>query len=108
VAERNDSIVGFVAGGPARDDAPPTPGELHALYLLARQHGLGIGRGLFERIRDSLTKRSLMPMSLWVIEGNPACRFYERMGGRRTVRQAAVIRGTEIFELAYEFEVTRS
>ena len=64
VAEQRGTIVGFVAF----DDV-----ELHALYVLPKYQGQGIGRRLLEAA-GAVTR-------LWVLEGNNAARrFYERCG----------------------------
>lgn len=68
-------LVGFASAGPARDDAPPTPGELWAIYVLAEVQGSGLADLLME---TALGDRDAM---LWVFEENPRARaFYARHG----------------------------
>jgi GNAT superfamily N-acetyltransferase len=67
------TIVGFASAGAARDDAAPRSRELYSLYLLAAQHGSGLGRQLLDAaIGDE-------PAYLWVATDNPRARsFYTR------------------------------
>jgi ribosomal protein S18 acetylase RimI-like enzyme len=104
VAESEGAILGFSAGGAKRDEGVDVAGELYALYLMARYHGSGTGRALFEAVRTSLRARGLTPFQLFVIAGNPACAFYERLGGRSVLTQAAEVRGAQIVEHVYVFD----
>ncbi|WP_444860494.1 GNAT family N-acetyltransferase [Microbacterium oleivorans] len=77
VAVHAGEIVGWAVSGPSRDDAPPTPRELYAIYVLAAHHGSGAGRALL----DAAIGRG--PASLWVLADNPRARaFYARNGFR--------------------------
>jgi len=40
-------------------------------------------------------------MSVWVIENNPACGFYEALGGVRIDNKDVVIGGATLAEVAY-------
>jgi GNAT superfamily N-acetyltransferase len=75
VAVHDDELVGFGVGGPSRDEDPPAPWELYALYVRAAWHGTGVGQALLERaIPDDAC-------SLWVLEANARARaFYARNG----------------------------
>lgn len=75
VAEREDDIVGFAATDTSRDDSPPRELELGSIYLLATEHGSGLGQALLDA---ALGDR---PASLWVLADNPrAIAFYRRNG----------------------------
>ena len=75
VAVVDERIVGFAWTGPGRDQPPVRELELTALYLLAAQHGTGIGQALLDA---ALGDR---PASLWTAEDNPrAVAFYARNG----------------------------
>jgi len=102
VAAVDGTIAGFAAGGPNREPGYEAyPGELWAIYLLRAHQGRGLGRALFAAVRDWLGARGLEPFLLWVVTGNPACSFYERLGGTRIRTQPAEIRGAQILESAY-------
>jgi ribosomal protein S18 acetylase RimI-like enzyme len=82
VAIAEGTIVGFANGGAGRDeDAPPSTGELYAIYVEPSRFGRGIGRQLHDRVVDELRERGFTEATLWVLEGNARGRaFYERMG----------------------------
>ena len=42
--DESGQVVGFISGGPNRDNDPIYKGELHAIYILPSHHGRGIGR----------------------------------------------------------------
>ncbi len=77
IAEHRASgeVVGFATFAPARDDDPPTPGELWAINVLAAHHGSGVA--------DQLMAATVgdRPAYLWVVEDNPRAQaFYRRHG----------------------------
>lgn len=73
VATRADRIVGFCGIGPGRGDDAPRDLELNAIYLLADEHGHGLGQALLDA---ALADR---PAFLWVAADNPrAHAFYRR------------------------------
>ncbi len=75
IAVRDDVPIGFVASGAGRDDDPPTPRELYALYVARSDWGSGVGRLL---LAEELRGESA---SLWVLEDNTRARdFYTRHG----------------------------
>lgn len=83
VAERGDRIVGFAFSGSARHpDAakglePARELHLFSIYLLAAEHGAGIGRTLLLAVVGD------GPAQLWVASANLRARsFYERNGFR--------------------------
>jgi len=102
VAENEDGhIVGFVAGGPYRNSDPVYKGELYAIYILQDYHGQGIGRGLTLALVEKMLAMGLYSMLLWDFARNPACRFYEALGGQLIKSSQFEIAGTTIDEVAY-------
>lgn len=83
VAERDARIVGFALAG-ASKGADATKGfeptrdlTLFAIYLLASEHGTGVGHAL---LTGAIADR---PAQLWVASANQRARaFYERHGFR--------------------------
>lgn len=81
VAERGGVVVGFANSGAARGpDAehgfpPARPLHLFSIYLLAGDHGTGLGQSTIDAVlRDE-------PAQLWVLRGNRrAIAFYARNG----------------------------
>ena len=86
VVEAPDGVAGFCFAGAARDAPvlpPPGAGEVFALYLRPERRGQGFGKVLFATAIADLEQRGLVPVVVWVFEGNPpARRFYEAAGFR--------------------------
>ena len=105
VAKRKiDGIVGFVSGGPAREDDLVYTGELYAIYLLEQYQRQGIGRRLIGELCAWLLSRGLASMYTWVLEENPSRRFYESLGGIEFKRQTITIGGLDLAEVAYRWD----
>ena len=94
-------IVGFVSGGPERNDDTAYPGELYAIYLLESCQGQGLGRRLVGALVEWFLSRGWQSMLLWVLEDNPSRGFYEALGGVRIKQETISIGGTELVEIAY-------
>ncbi|HEX4057903.1 MAG TPA: GNAT family N-acetyltransferase [Galbitalea sp.] len=83
VALRGNAIIGFASAGPAVgsdvEKGHPAVRETHlyTIYLLASEHGAGVGRSLLQNVIGEA------PAQLWVAAGNArAIAFYERNGFR--------------------------
>jgi len=94
-------IVGFVSGGPKRNGDPVYQAELYSIYLLQEYQGRGIGRQLTRRLVERFLQAGIRSMLLWVFAGNPACRFYEALGGQRLRIEQADFDGVTVDEVAY-------
>lgn len=95
------AVLGFASGGPARGEDAAYPGELYALYLLPAAQGRGLGRRLFDAVAADLARRGFPALLLWVLDGNPACRFYAHLGGSPLRSQPFTIGGVTRTETAY-------
>ena len=105
VAEGADGqIVGFASGGPARQDAPNHESELYAIYLLQEHQGRGIGRQLFNEVVRTLVDRGVRSVAIWVLADNPACGFYEAMGGRKVYERQEEVEGMVLDEIGYGWD----
>jgi GNAT superfamily N-acetyltransferase len=81
VADDEGRIVGFVACGPAEEEAAQR--ELFAIYVLPEAWGTTAAAGLMEAAIGAMRERGAPDAILWVLEDNPrARRFYEREGWR--------------------------
>jgi GNAT superfamily N-acetyltransferase len=82
VVEREGTVVGFAAVGPARDDdLPAGAGEVPAIYLEPESWSMGLGRALFAAAVDDLRAGGFEPLVLWVLTDNDrGRRFYEAAG----------------------------
>ena len=84
MAVHRGSLIGFACVLP---DADPAWGPLlDNLHVDPGMKGQGVGRLLFDAVRDAVAPASLL--HLWVLEANaPARRFYERLGGIEVERR---------------------
>ncbi|MVU76489.1 GNAT family N-acetyltransferase [Nocardia sp. ET3-3] len=76
VAVVGDTVVGFAAAGPSREENPPAPLELNAMYVRAAYYGTGLAADLMDTVLSDAADTSL-----WVFEENPrAHAFYKKYG----------------------------
>jgi ribosomal protein S18 acetylase RimI-like enzyme len=85
VAQHGDGVVGFISFGRCRDeDAPPSRGEIWALYAEPSVWGQGVGRALLQRAVQDMQSSGLGSTSLWVLSQNRrGITFYEAFGFQR-------------------------
>jgi len=112
VAEDDEEIIGFVAGGPEREetvrrsDGLLFDAELYAIYLLAEYRGRGIGARLFHMLAEALFMAGFRRMLLWVLtENESARRFYEAIGGAAEPPRMVRIVGVDLEETGYGWEL---
>lgn len=88
VAVSDDRPVGFVSGGPLRDEPGSVAGEVYAIYVTPELYGRGVGGVLLAEAEARLAAGGFAEAWLWVFTRNRAGRrFYERRGwGRRPQR----------------------
>lgn len=55
--------------------------ELVSLHVERSQHRRGFGRALVSEAARRMKAKGCRSLYLWVLDGNPACKFYERLGG---------------------------
>ncbi len=101
VAEDDCGIFGFAAGGAIMHPVEGYDSELGAIYLLASRQGKGAGAALVRRVARDLRQRGFGSMAVWVLRGNPACAFYQRLGGVQVAEQTIEIGGKPLPEIAY-------
>jgi ribosomal protein S18 acetylase RimI-like enzyme len=101
-------IIGFASGGPEREGDPDYRGELYAIYLLQAAQGQGVGRRLVMAVVQRLAQQGLHSMLIWVAADNPACRFYEALGGQYVRDKIETFGGTPIREIAYGWRDTQA
>jgi GNAT superfamily N-acetyltransferase len=94
-------LVGFVDGSRAVNDDPEYQVGLNAIYLLEEAQGHGLGRRLVQTLVEHLLQMGYQSMLLWVFAQNPACRFYEALGGVRVKTALDTIGGASYEEVAY-------
>lgn len=95
----NGQVIGFSTGGKERTGKYEAyTGELYAIYILKEYQGKGIGRLLVQSVVDDLKDKNLDSMLIWVIEENPACNFYEKLGGKKIDTEEIEIAGKKLRE----------
>ncbi|WP_110950731.1 GNAT family N-acetyltransferase [Pseudomonas bohemica] len=82
VVEQGGQLVAWASFGSSRDaDALASTGELRAINLLPRVWSQGIGRQLWQEVRQQLIAAGFTQATVWVIQGNQrALGFYEAVG----------------------------
>jgi GNAT superfamily N-acetyltransferase len=107
VAEAEKGVVGFALGGIERDGRPGFAGEIYALYLLKAYQGQGIGRKLVYGIASWLVDQDMPSMLIWVLDQNPARKFYEALGGHVVASKGLTILDAKLKEIGYGWEDIR-
>jgi ribosomal protein S18 acetylase RimI-like enzyme len=85
VACVENTVVGFCAAGPARDNRAwkGYAGEVTYLYVHPTMHRRGIGRALMHKALRELERRGCVWAEVAVLEGNAHARhFYDSLGLR--------------------------
>ncbi|MFD2831505.1 GNAT family N-acetyltransferase [Corticicoccus populi] len=80
--EDSGATVGFAAGGAHNSTKfEDYDSELYAMYLYKDSQRIGGGKKLFNTVIADLVEKGHKNMLLGVLADNPACAFYEHMGG---------------------------
>lgn len=101
VAEDANGVFGFAAGGPVMHPAEGYDGELVGLYVLRTHHGQGVGRELVRQFAARMVGHGFRSLVIWALRKNPACGFYQRMGGVQVAEQTIEIGGKVLPEVAF-------
>jgi len=99
--DERGQIVGFISGGPEREDDPLFKSELYAIYILQEYQGFGIGHHLTQALVESLLAAGFANLLVWVLDTNPARQFYEALGGQYLHSKPIEIGGAQLTEVAY-------
>jgi ribosomal protein S18 acetylase RimI-like enzyme len=94
-------VVAIASCGPLQDALAGFDGELYVIYVLKSFQGMGYGKQLVARVAEDLASRGYHSMVIWVLKDNPACRFYERLGGRLAAEKVVEIGGRPLVDMAY-------
>jgi ribosomal protein S18 acetylase RimI-like enzyme len=99
--DAGDGIVGFAVAGPERTNDVQFRGELYAVYLLQSHQRRNVGSLLVSTAVERLQAAGFHSMMTLVLADNPACKFYERLGGKRVRTLPVTIGGTSFVEVVY-------
>ena len=100
VAEAEGRVVGYCSVGRARRSGI-ADGEVETLYVADDWRERGFGRALLCAGAGRLLGIGCGSLFLWVLEGNPARWFYERMGGKAVARSITPVGGRGFEQVAY-------
>jgi ribosomal protein S18 acetylase RimI-like enzyme len=76
VADRDGAVIGVAMAGPPETPAPGWSVHLYVLYVLAADHGSGIGAALLDAVVDPHESAAL-----WVADPNPRAQAFYRKHG---------------------------
>jgi ribosomal protein S18 acetylase RimI-like enzyme len=94
-------VVGFGNCGAQRDNSVDYSGEVYTLYVLPDLQGHGYGRALLSALFQRLETAGHGSALVWVVRGNPARFFYERLGGRQVMHRPIPVAGQPVEAIAY-------
>lgn len=103
LAETDDGqVIGFSTGGKERTgNYGAAVGEVYAIYILEQYQRRGVGRKLLEPILDHLHQQGIDEMIVLALEENPACGFYQNLGGKAIKRLEIEIAGRPLRETVF-------
>lgn len=101
VAEEEGILVGFANGGREREGNMDYTGEIFAIYLLKEFQRKGIGRALVAALASRLIQAGMRSTLVWVLEKNPARRFYEALEGKLVSQKVMNIGGVDMVVVSY-------
>ncbi len=94
-------IVALTSAGPLRELLEDFDAEIYVLYILKAYQCQGLGRQLVTHCARELASRDFHSLVIWVLKDNPACGFYERLGGQRSAEKVVEIGGKPLLDVAY-------
>lgn len=102
------TVVGFAGGGPTRDAALTTAGEVYAINLVMQATRKGYGTRLMLAMAEGLIGHGFADAGLWVLEQNIGARwFYESLGGSIAARHERGFGSKVLTELGYVWRDVR-
>ena len=112
VAETGGEIAGYAVGRPGPVEELPEgayDAELVSLHVRRALQKQGTGRALVRAMVQALHQQGCTSLALFVLAGNPACAFYERLGGQRVGEKRWTIPVSEAETLdEFDFEVVEA
>ncbi len=62
---------------------------------------------MMQRLTQDFLHDGFTSAAVWVLERNPACAFYARLGGELVARKEITIGGVDLIEVAYGWKDLR-
>jgi predicted N-acetyltransferase YhbS len=101
VATVADQVVGFIGGGPPRQQAMPGGVEIYVVHVLPTHRCTGIGGRLWDLACTTLRGPAHAPLCLETLAELPCCTFYDARGGEVLNRAAGTFYGGAVTHLVY-------
>jgi hypothetical protein len=101
VATVADQVVGFIGGGPPRQQDIPGAVEIYVIHVLPTHRCAGVGGQLWDVTCTTLRGPALAPLYLETLAELPCCAFYDVRGGEVLTRAVGTFYGGEVTHLAY-------
>ena len=101
VAEVDDEVVGFIAGGRAREDETDAEVEIFVIHVRPRWRGKGVGGKLWDAICPRLRGAQLRSLCVSTFAELRCCSFYEARGGKIALRNSTTFHGGDVTDVAY-------
>ena len=103
VGQGTPLVVGFSTARPCPGEALGD-GEVETLYVADDWQNRGLGGQLLRAAAKYLAALGCRSVFIWVLHGNPAIFFYERLGGRRLANGATHVAGAAVPQVAYAWD----
>lgn len=58
---------------------------------------------MVQAVFGDLSAAKLSPAIIWTLQDNPACSFYQRLGGKFVAEKTIEIGGTQLVELGFGY-----
>jgi ribosomal protein S18 acetylase RimI-like enzyme len=103
VATVADQVVGFIGGGPPRQQDIPGSVEIYVLHVLPSHRSAGIGGQLWDAACTNLRGLTFAPLYLETLAELPCCTFYDDRGGEVLTRTEGTLYGGAVTHLTYHW-----
>jgi ribosomal protein S18 acetylase RimI-like enzyme len=101
IEDQDSRMVGFISAGPERTGGVARRAEVYTLYLLDAYQRRGFGTKLLSAAADRLQEAGFGGLIVWVLAGNPARAFYERLGAQKVATRTIRMGGRAVQEIAF-------
>ncbi|UOQ43545.1 GNAT family N-acetyltransferase [Halobacillus salinarum] len=96
VALEDEKVIGYISGGPNRNQPLEFDGELYAIYILREYQRKGVGILLTRRLMECMEQAGYKNLIVWLLNNNHAWRFYEALGGEKVAEDSLEIEGVRL------------
>lgn len=108
VATVAEQVVGFISGGPPRQQDIQGGVEIYVMHVFPTHRGAGIGGALWDVACTKLRGPTHAPLYLETLAELHCCAFYEARGGEVLTRRVGTFFGGAVTHLAYFWPAGRA